>query len=146
MRLASFGFCALVVLAGCSSAQGGGNAETLQGEDVRSALRDLPFPHKLVPIKPPVGDEAAFRGVAHGKYDSTLHFSIGVGASQKWIPVPGTQRQNPSGYSDAGFTFNSDSAQGRKFKSMAQWHAAQDMSVEMQERLCRKATGRPCPV
>jgi hypothetical protein len=142
------GFCvwALFVLAGCSSALGGESSEGLKGEDVQSALRDLPFPHKLVSIKPPVGDEAAFRGVAHGKYGSTLHFSISVGASSKAVPIPRTRVQSPIGNSEAGYVLNDDSTQGDKFKTKAQWHAAQKMAVEIEESLCEKATDRPCPV
>jgi hypothetical protein len=137
--------CAAVVLAlgGCSNAQGD---DRLQGGEVRSALTNLPFPYKLWTVKPPVGAEAAFRGVAHGKHKSTLHFAITVGDSPEPILIPKTKLQNPYGSAKAGFVFNSDSAEGTKFQTNSQWYAAMDMSVAIQERLCKKATGEVCPI
>ena len=136
--------CALLVLTGCSSTSESGHSVALQPRDVRQSLSSLKFVHKLVVVKPPRGDDAAFRGVAHGRHGATLHFSIGVGSSARTIPIPKTRLQDPVG--DPGFVFNDDAAFGRKFKNIAQWRAAQDMAVEIEEALCKKATGRPCPV
>lgn len=134
---------AIFALGGCSNAQGD---DELQADDIRPALRGLPFRHKLWNVEAPTGDDAAFRGVAHGKHGSTLHFSIVLGERLRVIPIPNTRLQNPLIYSAAGFVVNTDSAEGAKFKTQAEWHAAMDMSVAIQERLCKKATGELCPI
>jgi hypothetical protein len=133
-----------LALVGCSAAQD--PSGTLQRTEVRPALRALPFQHKLWAVKPPAGDEAAFRGVAHGKYRATLHFSIGLGAHPITIPVPRTRLQDPVGEGEAGFAFNGDAADAKKFKTVRQWHAAMDMATEIEETLCKQVTGKPCPV
>lgn len=132
------------ILTGCSVAQD--SADRLQRSDVRPALRDLPFQYKIWAIKPPTGDDAAFRGVAHGKYRTTLHFSIGLAIHPRAIPIPRTKLQDPTGEGEAGFAFNSDSSDATKFKNKAQWETVGKMAVEIEERLCKKANGRPCPV
>ena len=148
VRLAAVGGILGLFLAitGCSAAQSGDGK--LRGQDVRPALRNLPFRHKLWAIKPPKGDEAAFRGVSYGggREKVTLHFSIGVGATPVSVKIPRTRLQDPVGNGEAGFAFNDDSADAKKFKTVPQWHAAMHMATEIEERLCRKANGKPCPV
>jgi hypothetical protein len=133
-------------MAGCSAAQSGDGK--LHGQDVRSALGSLPFPHKLWEIKSPKGDEIAFRGVSYskGKLKAILHFSIGVGERPVAVKIPRTRLQDPVGNNEAGFAFNDDSADAKKFKTVPQWHAAMHMATEIEERLCKKANGKPCPV
>jgi len=132
------------ILTGCSTAQD--HSGRLQRGQVRPALQSLPFQYKLWAVKPPAGDDAAFQGVAYGKYGSILRFSIGLGAHPRTIPIPKTKLQSQTGEGETGFAFNSDTADAEKFKTLLQWHAAMDMSIEIQETLCRRANGQPCPV
>jgi len=136
--------CIFFVLTGCSAAQD--SPEALQRREVRPAFQALPFQYKLWVIEPPAGDDAAFRGVAHGKYRATLHFSIGLETPPRTIPIPDTRLQDPVGEGEAGFAFNGDAADARKFKTVPQWHAAMDMATEIEEALCRRANGKPCPI
>lgn len=133
-----------LAMTGCSSAQN--PSGRLQVSDIRPALRGLTFTYRLWPVKPPSGDDAAFRGVAHGKYGTTLHFSIGLGVQPMVVPIAKTKRQDPTGEGEAGFAFNSDSSDATKFKTKAQWETVGKMAVEIEERLCKKANGEPCPV
>jgi hypothetical protein len=129
----------------CSMASGEGESSNLRPGDVRAALRGLPFAHELVAVRPPKNDTGAFRGMAHGRFSTTLHFSIGLGSEPWAVPVPGAGTRHATYDEVAGFAFNDDTALGSRFKSVAQWHEASRMAVTMEEVLCRRATGKSCP-
>lgn len=134
--------CALFIVVGCAGTQD----EKLEVQDIRSALRHLPFPHELKTVTPPARDDAAFLGVAHDENGAVLHFSIGLGDVPDTVPIPGVTRPNPVGNTALGFVFNDDVVEGQRFSSAAQWHAAMHIATEIEERLCVEVTGQPCPV
>ena len=129
---------------GC--ANGAGTSDQLTADEVRSAMRQMPWLYRLRSVEPPADSRVAFRGRGHGKGGAVLNFSIVLGDSPRPIPIPNTGLQDETGYSEAGFIYNSDSVDRRKFKTTAERHEAQDMSVEIEEALCEEATGQPCPV
>lgn len=118
----------------------------IDAREVRPALRGLAFPYRLRRVSAPGGDDAAFLGVAHNGGGATLHFSIGIGDVPTMVVIPHTRRQDPVGNVSLGFVFNDDTADGRKFSSAVGWHAAMHMATEVEEAICKKAAGEPCPI
>lgn len=142
---------ALLVVTGCGSASGdnSGNAhltETLRPADVAVAMRTLPFPAEVRRIPGPLGNIASFRGRAHGKHDTELEFSIGIGDPPKVISVLGAGTSHAIWEEAYGFVFNDDSFAASKFRTAAQWREVAIMAARVCGSLCRVVTGEPCPV
>jgi hypothetical protein len=136
----------LLISAGCGSASSESANGKLEPGDVRPALRTLPYVFALKRIHGPKGNVASFRGRAHGPHDTTLEFSIGVGDPPRVISVPGAGTEHAVWEGGSGFVFNDDSTVARKFKTAAQWRQVALMAAEVNESLCKAATGEPCPV
>jgi hypothetical protein len=138
-----------LLCAGCGGASdesGQSGSGKLQPADVRFALQTLPFKSKLWRVKGPAANAASFRGRALGPHNTTLEFSIGVGAQPRPIPVPGSGIRHVVWAEEFGFVFNDDSDVASKFKTPAQWRQVAIMAAEVNGSLCRAATGEPCPV
>jgi len=73
-------------------------------------------------------------------------FSIGLGEYAKAIPLPGIGTRFAVSNGDAGFVFNSNASEGNDFSSKDEWEEVARMEVAVEERLCRRATGKPCPI
>jgi hypothetical protein len=97
-------------------------------------------------VKAPARDAAAFRGHAIGPFHTVLKFTIGLGRDSMPIPLPGIGTRFAVYNGDAEFVFNDNSSVGGDFASKAQWDEVARMSVDIEERLCRRATGDPCPI
>lgn len=140
----------IVACGGGASADGlgaeGAGADGLSGAEVLSALEGLPFEHQLTKVRPPKGAETAFRGIARGSKGETVHFAITVGDNPVALPVDGAGTVHAVLNGTSGFTYNDDSAIGKRFRTTAQWHQAMHMATTIEERLCRKATNEPCAV
>lgn len=124
----------------------GSDAGGLVAADVRPALSSLPYVIHLQALKPPARDTAAFRGVAIGPFHTVLKFSIGLGGYAKPIPLPGIGTRFAVSNGEAGFVFNSNASEGKDFSSKDEWEEVGKMEVDIEERLCRRATGKPCPI
>lgn len=157
--LSALGLASFVLLVAlCLSACGGGEGQAatsehqasghggLRAEDVGPVLATLPYKIRLRPAQPPGPDDGAFRGSARGPKNTLVEFSIGVGPEAFAVPLPGIGTVHAVSNGDAGFAFNSYvSSPGGRFSRPGQWDEAVRMVVEMEERLCRKATGEACP-
>lgn len=142
-----------LLLAGCGSSSDEADAGPAPAEigkleptEVRSALRSLPFDAKAWRVNGPAANVASFRGRAHGPHNTTLEFSVGLGAQPRPIPVPGSGVRHVVWADALGFVFNDDSDVPRKFKTAAQWRQVAIMAAEVNGSLCRAATGEPCPI
>ena len=136
----------LLALGGCGGNNGSSSSGKLNPEDVRPALRHLSFKYSLWRVQGPSGNEASFRGRAHGPYDTTLEFSIGIGNPPEAVPVPGAGTLHTFWERGSDFAFNDDSAIGEKFKTAAQWREVSRMATEVNDLLCLAATDEHCPV
>lgn len=143
------GLLFLLLIVGCGAAKGDSAQEEsgrLAPQDVRRALRGLPFRYSLRRVPGPKENDASFRGHAYGRYDTRLQFSIGIGDPPKEVPVSGSRVRHVIWEEESGFVFTDDGAALSKGATAAQWEEIATMSVAIQERLCRAATGEPCPI
>jgi hypothetical protein len=141
-----FGGIAIGASASGASARSdvGSGGGALSEANVRSVLSSLPYEVHFHELKPPARDTAAFRGHAIGPFRTVMKFTIGVG--QYAIPLPGIGTRFAVSNGEAGFVFNSNASEGKDFTSKNKWEEVGKMEVTVEERLCRRATGNPCPV
>jgi hypothetical protein len=134
----------LTVLAGCGDSTGGG-AGKLSADDVAPALRGLPFGAHVRAVKAPAGDDAAFLGTAE-RAGVVVRFSIGLGESPVPVPIPGVGAERVLGEGGFGFSFTTDAFYLSAFRSTAEYRKAVHTAAEISEQLCKKVSGKPCPV
>jgi hypothetical protein len=143
------------IFAGCGSSQGDTDDETkfLNAAQVKQALRRLPYRYEFLPAARPDGAYSAVAGTAFGRHGTVVHFGVAFGRSTEGVPVP------PAG-TDSAFVYRNlfvytDDLQWRtggklvttpRLKTGRQWREAWDINVDITGRLCRSATGEPCPV
>jgi hypothetical protein len=119
----------------------GSTDDDLQADQVEPALRATGYPIKLRQVERDKG--TGFVGVARGPHNTRIRFSISLGEFP--IRVSG-KTQDLIVYHNANFTFNDNINNVRKFGNGARWDEAVSISLALQERLCRAATGDPCPI
>lgn len=140
---------ATLAACGGGAADASGSSESdaggLRASDVRPALAELPYKISLKAVQPPPHDDAAFRGVAVGPLHTRVEFSIGIGPQALAVPIRGIGTMHAVSNGAAGFAFNDTTSGGGDFKTVAQWNEAVRMVVDMEEKLCRRATGQACP-
>jgi hypothetical protein len=129
-----------------ASSDVGPHAGGLAAADVRPALSSLPYEIHLQALKPPARDTAAFRGRAVGRFHTVMKFTIGLGEYAIPLPLPGIGTRFAVSNGEAGFVFNSNASEGKDFSSRNEWEEVGKMEVAIEERLCRRATGKPCPI
>jgi hypothetical protein len=141
---------------GCGDSEGGATHSTtlLTTEEVKQTLRQLPYRYEFHPVAPPAGAYSAVAGTAFGRYGTEVKFGVAFGRSTLPIPVPHAGIDSTFSYEQT-FIFTDDlqfmNERGKfvtnpQLQTGAQWKEAIEMSVEMTGRLCRSATGAPCPV
>lgn len=143
------GAAALAACGGSANAKSGSPLSSggLSAADIRPALASLPYEIHVREVDAPPRDTAAFRGHAAGPFHTVLKFTIGLGRNAMPIPVQGAgTRFAVYNGDEAGFVFNDNSSVGADFPTNAQWKEVSKMSVDIEERLCRRATGKPCPI
>ena len=111
-------------------------------------LLRLPYRYQWRDVELPQGASSALAGTAIGKHHTIVHFGISFGTEAEAVPVPLAGTLSPYYYYGGGFVFNDDlvlpKGVGKQFHTKAQWDEATTMVVEMQEKLCKAATGEPC--
>lgn len=157
------GVALLWTLAGCgddadtvsASADDVGETRVLSAEESKQLLRRLPYRYEFHEVPKPPGAKAAVAGRAIGPHHTVLNFGIALGRRIKGVPVPGAGTAESYGYSRGGFIFTTDMfvrgpggrlVPGPQFKTEAQWREASHMEVMMTDKLCKAATGEPCPI
>lgn len=153
VMLVAFCVCAAV---GCGDSQGETSQKTklLTSDEVRRTLRQLPYRYEFHPVAPPAGAYSAVAGTAVGQRGTVVNFGVAFGRSTQAVPVPRAGTDSTFSYRNT-FIFTDDlqftNERGKlvtnsRLKTSAQWKEAIEMSVELTGRLCRSATGAPCPV
>ena len=128
----------------------GGGVRVLSSTEAKHLLLQLPYRYRWRQVELPEGASGALAGTAFGKHHTIVHFGISLGAEPQAVPVPRAGVLTPDYEWGNGFVFNDDMVLpkgiGRQFHTTAQWHEAAKMVVDMEEKLCKAATAKPCPV
>lgn len=133
---------------GCGCGSG-----ALSSTEAKQLLLELPYHYKWRQVELPEGASGALAGTVSGKHHTIVHFGISLGAKPQPVPVPRVGSSVHEYGGGSGFVFNDDleisgkngTIQfGRQFHTAAQWHEAVSMVVDMEEKLCKAATGKPC--
>lgn len=130
----------------------GDGGRVLSSAEAKHLLLQLPYQYRWRQVEPP---EGAIAGTAIGKHRTIGHFGISLGEKPQPVPVPqvGSPAQGYGGGS--GFVITNDLEvpgknetvhPGKQFHTAAQWNEAGTMVVELEEKLCKATTGKPCPV
>lgn len=127
-----------------------GSPQVLTGAEAKSLLLQLPYRYRWRQVKLPKGASGALAGTVTGDHHTVVHFGISLGTKAEAVPVPQAGVLSPYYYGKLGFVFNDDlvlpKGVGRQFHTATQWHEAINMVFEMEEKLCRAISGKPCPV
>lgn len=153
VMLVAFCVCAAV---GCGDSEGEASQGTklLTVDEVKRTLRQLPYRYEFRSVTPPAGAYSAIAGTAVGRHGTAVNFGVAFGRSTQAVPVPLAGTDSTFSYRNT-FIFTDDlqfaNEKGKlvtnpRLKTGAQWKEAIEMSVELTGRLCRSATGAPCPV
>lgn len=136
-------------IVGCGSSTKGAPSHVLSAREAEHLLLQLPYRYRWRQVKLPKGASDALAGAVVGKHHTIVHFGISLGTEPQAVPVPRAGTLTPYYYWGGGFVFNDDlvlpKGIGRQFHTAAQWNEATTMTVAMQEKLCKAATGEPCP-
>lgn len=146
-----------VLTIGCGTSATGdsGAPRVLTSLKAKGLLLQLPYHYQWRQVTPPQGASGAVAGKVVGKHRTFVYFGISLGTEAGAVPVPHAGTDDPYDYSEGGgFVFNDDLEvpgkhesvhRDKQFHTAAQWNEATTMVVEMQEKLCKASTGRPCP-
>lgn len=162
-RACAYLLVAAAVGSGCGGASDGetepaatkSEARVLGATEAKQVLRDLPYRYAFKSVAKPEGAQAAVSGRAIGPHHTVLNFGIALGHDTTGVPVAGVGTAESYGYPRGGFVFTTDTfvrgsdgklVRGPQFKTDAQWREVSHMEVMMTDKLCRAATGEPCPI
>jgi len=153
------GFVLVLMTVGCAAAgdasSSSGEARVLGPKETKYLLRQLPYRYEFRVVSKPKEADAAVAGRAVGPHHTVLNFGIALGHGHHGVPVPRAGTSESYGYPRGGFIFTTDTfikgpggrlEPGPQFKTVAQWREASHMEVMMTDKLCRAATGEPCPI
>lgn len=139
---------------GASEEEASHNTTLLTVDEVKRTLRRLPYRYEFRPVTFPAGAYSAVAGTAFGRHGTVVNFGVAFGRSTQAVPVPRAGTDSTFSYRNT-FIFTDDvqftNERGKlvtnpELKTGAQWKEAIEISVELTGRLCRSATGAPCPV
>jgi hypothetical protein len=140
---------------GDSSTAPDSSPRVLTAAGAKHLLLELPYHYRWRQVELPKGASDALAGTATGNHHTIVHFSISFGTGTEAVPVPQAGVLTPDYYGGLGFVFNNDLEvpgknesvhTGKQFHTAAQWDEAINMAFEMEEKLCKAVSGKPCPV
>lgn len=138
----------------CGEFRGPVVTRLLTASEVKRALRPLPYRFEFRSVALPAGAYSAIAGTAVGRHETAVNFGIAFGRSTEGVPVPPAGTDSAFAYRNL-FVYTDDlqwrNAKGRlvttpRLKTGTQWREAWRISVDITDRLCKSATGKPCPV
>jgi hypothetical protein len=152
MVLAAIGICLFML--GCGSESVADESEaSLSAEEAKKELQKLPYRYEFIEVTLPDRASAAVAGRAYGRHRTSLTFGVSFGDRPMPVSVPGKQFGDISG--TPYFTYASNLQEpgkkkrwehGKQLHTKAQWNEAIDMTFEMEQRLCKAITHKPCPI
>jgi hypothetical protein len=143
---------ALAAIYGCAGSASG-STEILTTKQAKDVLVQLTYDYEFRRVTLPEGASGALAGRMVGK-KAVVNFGVSLGRHPEGVPVPKAGAEEAYGYPRGGFVFTDDLlVPGRhghwhrpaRFRTKAQWNEAVSMVVDMQEQLCKAATGEACP-
>jgi hypothetical protein len=148
-----------VAASGCGGGATSSSAQSPPGplrvSEAKQLFRELPYSIQFEPVRVPDGADGAFAGRAVGSRGTVVHFGVSLGDRPAAVPLSGAGTASAYGDSRDGFVYNDDLQipdphhtwlRAARFRTAAQWSEATTMSVKMMEKLCRAASGKPCPI
>jgi hypothetical protein len=151
-----------LVAGGCGSAsarddgtQQESGHQQLNPAVAKEAIQGLPNRVVFKHVAVPEGATGALAGRAFGRYGAYLDFGVAFGPRPKPVPVPEAGITELEGFPKLGMVFTSNVLMrgkgsnwvpARHLKTYAQYREAENMVTAIEEQLCKKATGEPCPV
>jgi hypothetical protein len=135
------------------SLQACGGAKTLNDEETKALLRQLPYRFEFRPVAVPDGASGAVAGVAYGPHHTVLRFGVSLGREGDPISL-GSHSDLADATGGETFRVTGDDTlivDGRlrfnpRIKTKAQWHTVASMHVDIEEKLCRATEGHACPI
>jgi hypothetical protein len=137
-----------------ASEDGTSGMKLLTASEVKRTLRHLPYRFEFRAVELPDGASSAVAGTAFGRHRTIVRFGISFGRAADAVPVPRAGTDSTFTYHGL-FVYTDDlqwrNARGKlvttpRLKTRAQWHEAWEINVDITDRLCKSATGEPCPV
>jgi hypothetical protein len=132
-----------------------GSIDVLTTKQAKHLLQKLPYRYGFRSVPLPKGAKGAVAGRVVGPHKTSFNFGIALGTETDPVPVPKVGTENPVWMPGAGLVFTDDllvkAANGNwvvnpRIKTPAQDRTSVRMIVDMEQTLCRAATGEPCPV
>jgi hypothetical protein len=110
--------------------------------EAREAVEALPYRTSMREVS-----EGVLVGTARGRHGAVLHFAISEGETHEpqGIP-PRLVHVDKNVMGGGGFTVWEDSEASHSGEARGEWRERGFIAVEIEEALCRKATGEACPV
>jgi hypothetical protein len=122
------------------------NGSRLEPTQVAASFRQLPYGIKMHQLSRKNGTEVLFRGTARSKKGVSAAFAISVGDEPSTPPVPLSGIRYAIGHFSLGFVFNDNAAVVRRSDTKQTWRERITMVQNMEQSLCRAATGESCPI
>jgi hypothetical protein len=153
--LIGMGLLALVMgVCACGGSAKGDGTHVLSSKEAKILLLKLPYRYRFREVAIPEGASGALAGKATMAHGTFLNFGVALGRDPGLVPVPDAGTNSAYGYPRGGFVFTDDLQVAGKnhtwhrparFHTERQWNEAISIAVEMQKKLCKAATGEPCP-
>lgn len=143
----------LLGMDGCGMAEGT-SSHVLSTSQAKHLFLQLPYHYEFRHVPLPEGASGALAGKAITKHGTFLNFGVALGRHPEGVPVPRSGTEESYGYSEGGFVYTDDLLIPGKhhhwhspprIHTEAQAREVGHIEVEMEEKLCRAATGKPCP-
>ncbi len=145
-----------VSAAGCSGTSAdAGDPHFLTQSETKQLLLGFQYKFSFRRVALPQGATGALGGRIHGPRHTSFDFGLALGKDAEPVLVPDTNLPNVVRVGPAGFVWTDNTMRrarngklivGRSIHSGAQLREAGHIEVEIEEKLCRAATGKPCPV
>jgi hypothetical protein len=119
---------------------GCGTTRTLDEAEVKQLLRQLPYRFEFRQVDPADGASGAVAGRVMGPHRTVVHFGISLGRDDA------TGGETFQVTDDAMVIVNGKLKVGDQIHAAAQWNESARMIVDIEEKLCRATTGKPCAI
>jgi len=138
---------------GCGSDQAQDDS-VLTTAEAKQALRVLPYRFKYKDVQKPRGASGALAARVYGPHHVWFDFGISLGFNVDPVPIPPSGTMNAVGNGEAGIVYTDNllirDKRGKysiapQIHTRAQQKESFHMATEVEETLCKAATGAPCP-
>jgi hypothetical protein len=143
---------AIVVVMVVRALGGGEDSKAVAANDVRQALRELPYSYKFRDVRPSNGAERVVAGTAYGPSGAVVHFGAAFGGSPDRLPLPGGGVEGTLELGEGVVTTREGNAGNRgrrsgspKGESAEQPSGADRMAAQILTKLCETVGETPCP-